>query len=68
VLDKALRRRVAVNFLGPTQTFTGRLAEYDDKTYVIEACETLPGPGETAQPIRGRQYVDRHLAFLQELE
>jgi small nuclear ribonucleoprotein (snRNP)-like protein len=67
VLDKALRRRVAVNFIDGPTAFTGRLAEYDDSTYVLEACETIPAPGETAQPIKGRQYVDRLHAFLQEL-
>ena len=67
VLDKALRRRVAVNFLDGPATFTGRLAEYDSETYVLEQCETVPAPGETAQPIAGRQYVDRIHAFLQEL-
>ncbi|MGZ3493061.1 MAG: hypothetical protein ACXU9S_16450 [Gemmatimonadaceae bacterium] len=67
VLDKALRRRVAVNFLDSPTTFTGRLAEYDADTYVLEQCETIPAPGETAQPIKGRQYVDRVHAFLQEL-
>lgn len=67
VLDKALRRRVAVNFLAGYGDFTGRLAEYDGKTFVIEQCETIPAPGETAQPIAGRQYIDRTHAFLQEL-
>jgi hypothetical protein len=68
VLDKALRRKVAVNFLNSTAAFTGRLAEYDAKTFVLEQCETIARPGETAQPIAGRQYVDRVHAFLQELE
>ena len=67
VLDKALRRRVAVNFLDTTASFVGRLAEFDAETYVLEQCETIPGPGETAQPIAGRQYVDRLHAFIQEL-
>lgn len=67
VLDKALRRRVAVNFLDNDSVFTGRLAEYDDNTYVLEQCQTVPGPGETAQDIPGRQYVDRIHAWLQEL-
>lgn len=68
VLDKALRRRVAVNFLGNEAAFIGRLAEYDDETFVLEECETIAAPGETAQPIRGRQYVDRLHVFLQELD
>jgi hypothetical protein len=68
VLDRALRRRVAVNFLGNEAAFVGRLAEFDAETYVLEECETIPAPGETAQPIRGRQYVDRLHAFLQELD
>jgi small nuclear ribonucleoprotein (snRNP)-like protein len=72
VLDKALRRRVAVNFLDGAASFTGRLAEYDNNTYVLEACETIPTPAEVqqgvkAQPILGRQYIDRVHAFLQEL-
>lgn len=67
VLDKALRRRVAVNFLENDFVFTGRLAEYDDTTYVLEQCETHPAPNEVAQPIKGRQYVDRIHAFLTEL-
>ena len=67
VLDKAIRRRVAVNFLDGQVGFTGRLAEYDSETYVLEQCETIPAPGETAQPIAGRQYVDRIHSFLQEL-
>jgi hypothetical protein len=68
VLDKALRRKVAVNFLGSHGSFTGRLAEYDAKTFVLEACETIAAPGETPRPIAGRQYVDRAHAFLQELD
>jgi hypothetical protein len=67
VLDRALLRRVAVNFLDNPAMFTGRLAEYDGETYVLEACETVAGPGETAQPIKGRQYVDRIHCWLQEL-
>lgn len=67
VLDKALRRRVAVNFLDNDFVFTGRLAEYDPETYVLEQCETHPGPNEVPQPIKGRQYVDRMHAFLTEL-
>jgi small nuclear ribonucleoprotein (snRNP)-like protein len=72
VLDSALRRRVAVNFLGGAASFTGRLAEYDKHTFVLEACETIPTPGEAQkgikpQSIAGRQYVDRVHAFLQEL-
>lgn len=67
VLDKALRRRVAVNFLENDFVFTGRLAEYDEHTFVLEQCETHALPGETAQPIKGRQYVDRIHAFLTEL-
>lgn len=67
VLRKALRRRVAVNFLDGQRGFIGRFAEYDSETYVLEQCETIPAPGETSQPIAGRQYVDRMHAFLQEL-
>ena len=67
VLDKALLRRIAVNFIGSQTTFIGHLAEYDNKTYVFEQCETVPGVGETAQIISGRQYVDRAHVWLQEL-
>lgn len=67
VLDKALLRRVAVNFIDSDSVFTGRLAEYDNETLVLEQCQTVPGPGETAQPITGRQYVDRIHVWLQEL-
>lgn len=67
VLDQALRRKVAVNFLSGGGDFVGRLAEYDDKTFVIEQCETIAAPGATPQPIAGRQYVDRVHVFLQEL-
>ena len=67
VLDSALRRRVAVNFLDSDFVFTGRLADYDADTFVLEQCQTHPGPGETAQAIKGRQYVDRIHAFLTEL-
>jgi hypothetical protein len=67
VLDRALRRRVAVNFLDNDFVFTGRLAEYDADTFVLEQCETHAMPGETPQPIKGRQYVDRIHVFLTEL-
>jgi hypothetical protein len=68
VLRKALRRRVAFNTLTGQTLFTGRLAEFDGKTYVLEACETYPGPGETAREIKGRQYIDREHGFLSELD
>jgi hypothetical protein len=68
VLDEALRRRVVVNFLGNEGSFMGRLASYDDATFVLEQCTTIPaGPNENAQPIAGRQYVDRINCWLQEL-
>lgn len=67
VLRRALRRRVAINFLDGQRGFVGRLADYDHETYVLEQCETIPAPGEAAQSIAGRQYVDRIHAFLQEL-
>jgi hypothetical protein len=67
VLDQALRRKVVVNFLSGHGSFAGHLGEYDDKTYVLESCETIAAPGETPRPIAGRQFVDRALAFLQEL-
>lgn len=67
VLDKALKRRVALNTVEGETLFTGRLAEYDDTTYVLEQCETVPAAGETAQPITGRQYVDRIHGFITEL-
>lgn len=66
-LDRALLRRVAVNFIDSDSVFTGRLAEYDYETFVLEQCQTVPGPGETPQPIPGRQYVDRVHVWLQEL-
>lgn len=56
-----------MNFLDNDAVFTGRLAEFDGDTFVLEACETVPAPGETARPIPGRQYVDRIHAWLQEL-
>ena len=60
VLDELLLRRVAVNGIDTGQTwFTGRFVEYDTDTFVFEQCETHPGPGETPQPIKGRQYIDR---------
>jgi small nuclear ribonucleoprotein (snRNP)-like protein len=67
VLDKALRRRVALNTVDGETLFTGRLVEYDAETFVLEQCETIPAPGETARPIKGRQYVDRIHGFLTEL-
>lgn len=67
VLDKALLRRVAVNFIDSDSVFTGRLADYDNETFVLEQCQTVPGPGETPRDITGRQYVDRIHAWLQEL-
>lgn len=67
VVDKLLRRRVAVNFLDSDFVFTGRLAEYDEQTYVLEQCETWAAPGETPKRIAGRQYVDRIHCWLQEL-
>lgn len=67
VLNKALRRRVAVNTVTGETLFTGRLADFDDTTYVLEQCETVAAHGETAQPIAGRQYVDRVHGFLTEL-
>lgn len=67
VLNRALRRRVAVNTVGGETLFTGRLADFDDTSYVLEQCETVPGPGETANPISGRQYFDRVHGFLTEL-
>lgn len=67
VLNKALRRRVAVNTVSGETLFTGRLADFDDSTYVLEQCETVTAPGETANPIAGRQYFDRVHGFLTEL-
>ena len=68
-LSKALNRRVAVNLIDNGSTlFVGRLAGFDDSTYVLEQCETAPGPGETARSLAGRQYVDRIHAFVTELQ
>lgn len=67
VMDKALMRRVAVNFIDSDSVFTGRLADYDNETFVLEQCQTVPAPGGTPQPIQGRQYVDRIHVWLQEL-
>jgi hypothetical protein len=67
VLDKVLRRRVALNTVDGETLFTGRLAEYDSETYVLEDCQTVPAPGEIPNPIKGRQYVDRIHGFLTEL-
>jgi CRISPR/Cas system-associated endonuclease Cas1 len=63
----ALRKRVAVHFLDDSGSFVGRLAEFDSETFVLDQCETIPGHGEVAQAIKGRQYVDRILCWLQEL-
>lgn len=66
-LSKALNRRVAVNLVDNGVTlFMGRLAAFDKDTYVLEQCETAPPPGETAQSLPGRQYVDRIHAFITE--
>lgn len=68
VVEKALRRRVVVNFFGGEGSFIGHLAEYDSETYVLEQCETIPArPDEVAQKMQGRQYVDRINCWLQEL-
>ena len=68
VLDELLLRRVAVNEVDTGNVlFVGRLAKYDGETYVLDQCETYPRPGETAQPIKGRQYIDRIHTFLSEL-
>jgi hypothetical protein len=56
-----------VNTVSGETLFTGRLADFDDSTYVLEACETVTAPGETASPIAGRQYFDRAHGFLTEL-
>lgn len=63
VLDKALRRRVAVNDVNGNTLFIGRLAEFDKDTYVLEQCQT---PGDDPHDLAGRQYVDRIHAFLTE--
>ena len=64
-LAKALNRRVAVNLIDDGSTlFVGRFAAFDEHTYVLEQCESIPAPGETAHPFPGRQYVDRVHAFL----
>lgn len=68
VLDKALRRRVAVNAVNGNTLFVGRLAEYDKETFVLEQCETVAPPSGTPTPLPGRHYVDRVHAFLTELQ
>jgi small nuclear ribonucleoprotein (snRNP)-like protein len=66
-LSKALNRRVAVNLVDNGVTlFVGRLAGFDKDTYVLEQCETAPGPGETPNSLPGRQYIDRIHAFITE--
>ena len=67
VIENARNRRVALNSVDGETLFVGRLADYDAETYVLDQCETVPGPGETPQPIKGRQYVDRIHGWLQEL-
>lgn len=67
VVEAARNRRVALNTVEGETLFTGRLADYDSETWVLDQCETVPGPGETPQPIKGRQYVDRIHGWLQEL-
>lgn len=60
VLDELLLRRVSVNQIESGETmFIGRFVKYDADTFVFEQCETCPKPGEVAQRIKGRQYVDR---------
>ena len=67
VLDKALRRKVAVNFFD-SSTIVGHLAEYDNETYVFEQCSTVPEhPDESPKGIDVRVYVDRINCWLQEL-
>jgi hypothetical protein len=56
-----------VNTVSGETLFTGRLADFDDQCYVLEACETIAAPGETPNPISGRQYFDRVHGFLTEL-
>ena len=67
VIENARNRRVALNTVDGETLFTGRLADFDSETFVLDQCETVPGPGETAQPIKGRQYIDRIHGWLQEL-
>jgi small nuclear ribonucleoprotein (snRNP)-like protein len=68
VLDKALRRKVAVNFFGNEGTIIGHLSEYDGETYVFEQCSTSPeSRDESPRPLSGRIYVDRINCWLQEL-
>ena len=67
VIENARNRRVALNSVDGETLFTGRLADFDSETFVLDQCETVPGPGETAQPIKGRQYIDRIHGWLQEL-
>jgi small nuclear ribonucleoprotein (snRNP)-like protein len=66
LIATAINKRVAVNFFDGS-TFIGRLVDYDDDVYLFEACETVPAPGATAQPIQGRQFVDRVNCWLQQL-
>jgi hypothetical protein len=56
-----------VNALDGDTLFTGRLAEYDDTTYVLEQCQTVADANGTIHPLKGRQYIDRIHAFLTEL-
>lgn len=67
VLNKVLRRRVAVNTVTGETLFIGRLADFDDGCYVLEQCETVASPSENPKPIAGRQYFDRIHGFLTEL-
>ena len=67
VIENARNRRVALNTVDGETLFTGRLADFDSETFVLDQCETVPGPGETPQPIKGRQYIDRIHGWLQEL-
>ena len=67
VVESLRNRRVALNTVDGETLFTGRLADFDSETFVLDQCETVPGPGETPQPIKGRQYIDRIHGWLQEL-
>lgn len=67
-MEKALRKRVAVNFLNGAETFVGYLDEFDDDTYVLEQCEAPPsGRDDVPCKFPGRHYVGRDTCWLQEL-
>ena len=48
--------------------FVGVLTQRGRATYIFDQCHTVPGLGETAQPIAGRVVIDRpSIAYMQQV-